>query len=91
MGSPDDSPVVTPMPTPITREELQALLTPLKEGVDKCVEMLETQNSRIHKAETKIAILEDRQPSRQAATWGAGAGGFVAVLIVVAEWLMNKM
>ena len=74
---------------PITREELTALLAPLKEGVDKCVEMLEEQNSRIHKAETRLAVLEDRQPNRQAGMWGASAGAFVGVLIALAEYFLK--
>lgn len=77
-------------PSPITREELDAKLDPIQKGVEKCVSMLETQNSRIAKAETAIAILNDRQPSRQGATWGAAAGGFVGAIIVIVEWLTKN-
>ncbi len=78
------------MMSDITRDELRAILEPLKEGVQHCVRLLEAQNSRIHKAEVDIAILNDRQPSRSAATWGAGAGASVAALIAVVEMLIKK-
>lgn len=76
--------------SPITREELKAIVEPLKEGVERCVLLLELQNSRIHKNETDMAVMKDRQPTRQAATWGAGAGASIAAFIALVDWLIEK-
>ncbi len=76
--------------SPITREELKAILEPLKDGVQQCVRLLETQNSRIHKAEVDIAILNDRQPNRAAASWGAGMGALVGTVFAIVEFLIKK-
>lgn len=74
---------------PVTREEFTALLDHLKDGVDKCVRLLELQNSRLHKAEIAVAILNDRQPARQAVTWGASAGALAAAFIALVDFLIK--
>lgn len=78
-----------PTPNPVSREEFTALLDHLKEGVDKCVRLLEVQNSRLHKAEIAVAILNDRQPARLAVTWGASAGAFTAAFIALVDYLIK--
>lgn len=75
---------------PITREELTALLDPLKKDVSECVSMLREQNTQLNETKTDVAVLKDRQPTRLAATWGATAGAFAGALIAVVEWILKR-
>ena len=62
----------------------------MKDDIKEAVGLLKEQNSRISKAETKIAVLEDRQPQRQAIVWGSGAGAFVGAIGLLIEYFFKK-
>lgn len=80
------------MSNPVTREELIAHLDPLRADVREVVDLLREQNSRISKSETKIAILEDRQPpARTAAVWGSGAGAFVGIVALLIDYVVKTL
>jgi homoserine dehydrogenase len=73
--------------SPVTREELIAHLDPIKSDVQEIVTLLREQNSAISDTKTEVAVLKDRQPTRQAMAWGAGAGSFVAALGMLLDYL----
>ena len=75
---------------PVTRDELRALLEPIKEDIREVLSHLKEQNSRLAKTETAIAILQDRQPSsRQAMWWGTASGGFFGLVVMVLDYLRH--
>jgi hypothetical protein len=53
-------------------------------------EKLTTQNGRVGRLEQTVAVLQDRSPSRAAATAGVVAGGGVSVLALFFEWLSKR-
>lgn len=78
---------------PITRQTLVDILEPLKDDVKDILELLEKQNGRLRDAEKDLAVLKDRQPERPShagALAGSAAGGFVGVLVWVANVLWSK-
>lgn len=77
------------MSTPITREEFLAHAQPIQDDVREIVELLREQGKTVSTLDKRIAILEDRQPTRQAAQWGAAAGAFAGVLITAINYLIR--
>lgn len=75
-----------PMSDQITREHLKDALEPIKEDIKELVSLVKDQNTRIGAHETDIAVLKDRQPSRQAIIWGSTAGGFIATIGFILDY-----
>lgn len=79
------------MSEPITREEFLAHAKPIQNDVRKIVELLEEQSKQVSTLDKRLSILEDRQPSRQAAQWGAGSGAFAAIVAQLLNfWVTHR-
>ena len=50
----------------LSKETFEAHIGPIREDIQTLVRLQREQNGRVTKAETKIAILEDRSPKREA-------------------------
>jgi ABC-type transporter Mla maintaining outer membrane lipid asymmetry ATPase subunit MlaF len=74
---------------PISREEFLAHVQPIQDDVRRIVSLLEKQSSEVSTIDKRVAILEDRQPTRQAAQWGGASGGAVAVVISILNYLLT--
>ena len=62
-------------------ETLMKRLDEIREVTDRTEAYVRAQNNRLGSAETKIAVLEERNPGRSGGIWGAVGGalaGFVA-------------
>jgi|TARA_R110000824_G_scaffold49264_5_gene138308 hypothetical protein len=68
----------------LSRELFLATIAPLKAQVDELVTHQRVMNGRISRAETRIAVLDDRSPNRVGLVAGstvAAAGGAVFAAI----------
>ena len=70
-----------------SNEEVLVHLKYLREGVDGIKDRLDEQNGRIRTAETKVAILEDRQLEARKA--GGICGGIVSGVIVAMHYILG--
>ena len=64
----------------LSRDLFLATINPLKSQIDELVTHQRSMNGRISRAETRIAVLDDRSPSRVGLVAGstvAAAGGAV--------------
>lgn len=78
----------------MTDDYLLAMLTERHEQVVSMLravdEKVTAQNGRVGRLERTVAVLEDRSPSRAAATAGVVAGGGVSMVALVLEWLARR-
>lgn len=77
------------MSEPISREEFLAHAQPIQADVKEIVSLLREQTQHVNALDKRLAILEDRQPSRQAAQWGGSAGAFAAIVVTVVDYLLK--
>jgi hypothetical protein len=71
----------------LSKEEFMAHMGPMREDIAELVRLQREQNSRVSKAETRIAVLEDRSPKREA----VGISAIVsAVVNGIALWVGSQ-
>jgi hypothetical protein len=71
----------------LSKEEFMAHMGPMREDIAELVKLWREQNGRVSKAETRIAILEDRSPKREA----IGISAIVsAVVNGIAMWVGSQ-
>lgn len=61
----------------------------IRAGIDELRQLQRAQNGRLGKAETRIAVLEDRSPGRSASIWGSVAGGVAGGLVAGVKALLG--
>jgi hypothetical protein len=71
----------------LSREEFLAHIEPLRKDIAELVELQRIANGRISKSEVRLAILEDRSPSRAGLIAGGTISGIVVVILEVARYL----
>jgi hypothetical protein len=71
----------------LTKDEFVAHITPLRESVATLVQLQRDQNGRVGRAETRIAVLEDRSPGRVSASVSAVISGVITGLGL---WFSSK-
>jgi len=77
------------MSEPISREEFLAHATPIQDDVRRIVSLLEKQSMQVSDVDKRLAILEDRHPTRQAIQWGSLSGGSVALVLALIDYLVK--
>jgi hypothetical protein len=70
----------------LSKEEFMAHIGPMREDIAEMVKLQREQNSRVGKAETRIAILEDRSPKREA----VGISAIVSAVFLARRWWWTK-
>ena len=68
------------MSEPLSRDVFHMVIDPMRADIQELVQIVRQQNGRVATVETKVAVLEDRSPSRVASVWGAIAGAFASGL-----------
>ena len=68
------------MPEHLTKDEFLAHIEPIREDIKQLVDLQREQNGRVSKNESRIAVLEDRSPSRVSASVSAVVSGLVTGL-----------
>ena len=71
----------------LSKDEFLAHIEPIRKDIQELVALQREQNSKVSKAETRIAILEDRSPGRIATGVSAIVSGVVSGLGV---WFSQK-
>lgn len=74
---------------PISREEFLAHATPIQEDVRRIVSLLEKQSMQVSDVDKRLAIIEDRQPTRTAIQWGSLSGGTVALVLAIIDYFIK--
>lgn len=64
----------------LTKDEFLAHMGPIREDIKELVQLQRLQNGRVSKAETRLAILEDRSPGRIAGAVSALISGIMTGL-----------
>ena len=73
----------------LSREEFVAHMGPIRDDIREITLLLREQNSRIYKAESRLVVLEERNPPGRVATSGISA--IVSGLITgLGMWLSNQ-
>lgn len=70
-------------------EGIRVQLEYISKGVDELRQLQQTANGRIGKAETRIAVLEDRSPGRAATVWGSVSGGIAGGVVMAIKALFG--
>ena len=71
----------------LTTNEFLAHIGPIKDDIKELVQLQREQNSRVGKAETRIAVLEDRNPKREASGISAVVSAVVSGVVAgVSAW-----
>jgi hypothetical protein len=68
----------------LSKDEFLAHIGPMREDIAEIVRLQREQNSRVSKTEVKIAVLEERNPSRVASGVSALVSGLISGL---AMWI----
>ena len=74
-------------PEHLTKDEFLAHMGPIREDIQELVKLFREQHGRVSKAETRIAVLEDRSPGRVSAGVSAIVSGVMTGLGV---WFSSK-
>jgi hypothetical protein len=74
------------MSEPISREEFLAHATPIQDDVRRIVSLLEKQSMQVSDVDKRLAIIEDRQPTRAAIQWGSISGGTVTLVYALLDY-----
>lgn len=74
------------MSEPISREEFLAHATPIQDDVRRIVSLLEKQSMQVSDVDKRLAIIEDRQPTRTAIQWGSISGGTVTMIYALLDY-----
>ena len=77
------------MPEHLTEREFLAHMQPIRDDIKEISQLLRDQNSRIYKAESRITIVEERNPSGRVATSGISAI-VSGVITGLGMWLSNQ-
>jgi hypothetical protein len=64
----------------LSKDEFIAHIGPIREDIAEIIKLQREQNGRVSKAETQIAILEDRSPGRVASGVSAVVSGVITGL-----------
>jgi hypothetical protein len=78
------------MSEPISREEFLAHATPIQEDVRRIVSLLEKQSMQVSDVDKRLAIIEDRQPTRTAIQWGGISGGTVTLIYALVDYFAKS-
>ena len=79
------------MSEPISREEFLAHASPIQDDVRRIVSLLEKQSMQVSDVDKRLAIIEDRHPTRQAIQWGSLSGGSVALILSLIDYLVKSL
>ena len=79
------------MSEPISREEFLAHATPIQEDVRRIVSLLERQSLQVSDVDKRLAIIEDRHPTRQAIQWGSLSGGSMALMLALLDYFIKSL
>lgn len=74
----------------ISREEFLAHIEPIRNDIQELVVLQREQNGRVFKLDGRVAILEDRAPTRAAAAMGAASGTVAGAILTVLQHLFGK-
>jgi len=77
------------MVEPISRDEFLAHIEPIRGNIQELVQLQREQNGRVCKMDTRLGILEDRAPTRVAATIGAATGTFAGGIVTFLQYLFK--
>jgi hypothetical protein len=72
----------------LTREELLTHLDYIKSQLSEINAYLAQQNGRLRTSEIQVAVLQERNPGRSAATWGASAGAIAAAVAEIIRMML---
>lgn len=82
--------VTTGMSEPISREEFLAHMEPIRQDIKELVSLQREQNGRVFKLDARVSVLEDRTPTRTAATIGAASGSAAGALLTFLHQFFGK-
>lgn len=82
--------VDTGMSEPISREEFLAHMEPIRQDIKELVSLQREQNGRVFRLDARVSVLEDRTPTRTAATIGAASGSAAGALLTFLHQFFSK-